>query len=188
MNHSDDLHADGLDSVVEQLRAHRPEATALELDAVKRRVRERVATRPAGRRARSASLMKSRLAILSMLVTGMLLSTAGAGLAIDGVTGSNNASVAAYDEGDNRGDVLGEGNTNTPSGVAGEDTGNAPSGTAGEEAGNAPSVQPARQVEAGAGSDTLPFTGFLAIPVLLGGVALLSAGLVLRHRAAHERL
>lgn len=128
--------------------------------------------------------MKSRLAILSMLVTGMLLSTAGAGLAIDGVTGSNNASVAAYDNGDNRGDVLGEDDTNSPGGVAGEEAGNSPSGTAGESAG----VQPARQVEAGAGSDTLPFTGFLAIPVLLGGVALLAAGLVLRHRAAHDRL
>ena len=128
--------------------------------------------------------MKSRLAILSMLVTGMLLSTAGAGLAIDGVTGSNNASVAAYDNGDNRGDVLGENDTNSPSGVAGEESGNSPSGTAGESAG----VQPARQVEAGAGSGTLPFTGFLAIPVLLGGVALLSMGLVLRHRAAHDRL
>ena len=128
--------------------------------------------------------MKSRLAILSMLVTGMLLSTAGAGLAIDGVTGSNNASVAAYDNGDNRGDVLGEDTTNTPSGVAGEESGNAPSGTAGESGGG---VQPARQVEAGAGSDTLPFTGFLAIPVLLGGVALLAAGLVLRHRAATDR-
>jgi hypothetical protein len=183
MNHSDDLHADEFSTVVDQLRAHRPEATALELDAVKRRVRERVATRPAGRRARSASFMKSRLAILSMLVTGMLLSTAGAGLAIDGVTGSNNASVAAYDNGDNRGDVLGEDTTSSPSGVAGEESGNSPSGTAGESAG----VQPARQVEAGAGSDTLPFTGFLAIPVLLGGVALLAGGLVLRHRAATDR-
>src|SRR4051794_7700677 len=166
MNHSDDLHADELDPVVSQLRAHRPEATALELDAVKRRVRERVATRPAGRRARSASLMKSRLAILSMLVTGMLLSTAGAGLAIDGVTGSHSASVAEYGTNDNGGDVLGEDNSNSPGGVAGEDNGSAPSGTAGEG-----TVQPARQVEAGAGSDTLPFTGFLAIPVLLGGLA-----------------
>src|SRR3954453_11832608 len=141
MNHSDDLPADELPPVVSQLRAHRPEATALELDAVKRRVRERVASRPAGRRARSASLMKSRLAILSMLVTGMLLSTAGAGLAIDGVTGTNNASVAAYDNGDNRGDFRGEDNSKSPSpgGVAGEETSGAPS---------TPSVQPARQVEA----------------------------------------
>jgi hypothetical protein len=176
MNYSDDLHSDELQSVVNELRANRPEATPLELDAVKQRVRARVASRPAGRRARSASLMKSRLAILSMLVTGMLLSTAGAGLAIDGVTGTNNASVAAYDNGDNRGDVLGEDNSKSPS----------PDAVAGEEATGTPSVQPARQVEAGAGSNSLPFTGFLAIPVLLGGVALLGTGLVLRHRAQRD--
>jgi hypothetical protein len=185
MNHRDDLHADELDSVVEQLRAHRPEATALELDAVKRRVRERVATRPAGRRARSASLMKSRLAILSMLVTGMLLSTAGAGIAVTGVVQHDGAATAEYKPGNN-GQVLGENDTKSPSGVAGEESGNSPSGTAGESAGSG--VQPARQVEAGAGSSTLPFTGFLAIPVLLGGVALLSAGLVLRRRAGDDRV
>jgi hypothetical protein len=180
MNHFDDLHSDELQSVVNELRAHRPQATPLELDTVKQQVRARVATRPAGRRARSASLMKSRLAILSMLVTGMLLSTAGAGLAIDGVTGTNNASVAAYDNGDNRGDVLGEDNSKSPAGgVAGEENSSAPTPASG--------VQPTRQVEAGAGSNSLPFTGFLAIPVLLGGVALLGTGLVLRHRAAHGR-
>ena len=44
-------------------------------------------------------------------------------------------------------------------------------------------MQESRQVSAGAdGGDELPFTGFLAIPVLIGGVALLSGGLVLRHR------
>ena len=50
--------------------------------------------------------------------------------------------------------------------------------------------QPARQVEAGAqgsGGEELPFTGFAAIPILLGGVALLTSGLVLRKRAADER-
>jgi hypothetical protein len=182
MNHPDDLHADDLQSVVDQLRAHRPEATALELDAVKRRVRERVARRPAGRRARSASLMKSRLAILTMLVTGMLLSTTGAGLAVSGVVSHNDAAVSQYDEGDTGGGVLGEDESSTPGGTAGEESG-PQGGTAGE---NGSDVQPARQVEAGAGSDTLPFTGFLAIPVLLGGVALLSAGLVLRRRAADD--
>lgn len=130
--------------------------------------------------------MKSRLAILSMLVTGMLLSTAGAGLAIDGISSSNSASVAEYGSKDNGGDVLGEDDTKSPGGVAGEESGSAPGGTAGEE--SAPSVQPARQVESGAGTGSLPFTGFLAIPVLLGGLALLTAGLVLRRRSAHERL
>jgi hypothetical protein len=177
MNHQDDLHADELHSVVEQLRANRPEATPLELDAVKRRVRQRVATGPAGRRARSAAFMKSRLAILSMLVAGMLLSTTGAGLAVDGLTSRNDAAKFQYHK-DERGDVLGEDHGSQPGGVAGQGNG----GVAGETA-----VQPARQVEAGAGSENLPFTGFLAIPVLIGGVALLSAGLVLRRRAADDR-
>jgi hypothetical protein len=185
MTHYDDLHADELSSVVEQLRANRPVATPLELDAVKRRVRGRVASRPAGRRARSAAFMKSRLAILSMLVTGLVLSTTGAGLAVNGLTSRNDAAKFQYyvvPGGDNGG-VLGEGNSNAGGGggVAGQGNGGG-GGVAGENA-----VQPARQVEAGAGSENLPFTGFLAIPVLLGGVALLSAGLVLRRRAADDR-
>jgi hypothetical protein len=174
MTDHDDLQADELQSVVDQLRAHRPEATALELDAVKRRVRARVGTRPAGRRARSAAFMKSRLAILSMLVAGMLLSTTGAGLAVDGFTSGNDAASAQYNK-DDRGDVLGQDDANQP------DQGN----VAGQ--GNSADVQPTRQVESGAGSQSLPFTGFLAIPVLLGGLALLSVGLVLRRRAADDR-
>jgi hypothetical protein len=181
MNHPDDLHPDELQSVVSQLRAHRPEATALELDAVKQRVRNRVGRGPAGRRARSASLMKSRLAILSTLVAGMLLSTTGAGLAVTSLrTQHNSASVAQYSTPtptptggkSGGGSVLGESNQHQPSGgVAGESTG----------------LQPTRQAENGAGSGNLPFTGFLAIPVLLGGVALLTGGLVLRRRAADDK-
>jgi hypothetical protein len=184
MNHPDDLHADDLQHVVAELRAHRPEATALELDAIKQRVRGRVAQRPAGRRARSASLMKSRLAILTMLVSGMVLSTTGVGLAIDGASSHNSASVAQYATPtptptgtDNGGGVLGEGNSNSPGGGG-------PQENSGGGGGGGGGVQPARQVESGAGSGSLPFTGFLAIPVLLGGVFLLSAGLVLRRRSA----
>ena len=43
------------------------------------------------------------------------------------------------------------------------------------------------QHQAGANNSKLPFTGFAAIPVLLGGIALLSAGLVLRRRSGDER-
>jgi hypothetical protein len=121
--------------------------------------------------------MKSRLVILTMLVLGMLLSTTGAGLAVSGLSGRN-ASIAGY-------------TTPTGGGVLGDqDTG---SGTQPENngGGNAPDTstktQPARQVEAGANNSKLPFTGFAAIPVLLGGIALLSAGLVLRRRTGDER-
>jgi hypothetical protein len=178
MSNSEDLQPD-LQPVVAQLRAHRPEATALELDAMKQRVRTRV-SQPARRRTRRAELMKSRLVILTMLVLGMLLSTAGAGLAVSGQTG-NDASIAQYGAG---------AAPNSPSaapksagGVLGaEDTEAAP--PAGSNA-----VQPGRQVEAGANAESgqLPFTGFAAIPILLGGIVLLSAGLVLRRRTGAER-
>ena len=129
--------------------------------------------------------MKSRLVILTMLVLGMLLSTAGAGLAVTGLNG-NNASIAQYSTPTpsstptGGGGVLGEQDTGNGNGTAPENNGGGgsprPSG----------SVQPARQVEAGANNSTLPFTGFAAIPVLLGGIALLSAGLVLRRRTGGE--
>lgn len=140
--------------------------------------------------------MKSRLAILSMLVAGMLLSTTGAGLAVTGLS-SNDASVAQYgtptptptpNNGGNGG-TLGEGSQGGPKpghsstpGTPGTQSGTPSNGTT-----TGSGVQPARQVEAGAGSGQLPFTGFLAIPVLLGGLALLTTGLVLRRRTANER-
>src|SRR3954452_8134801 len=93
MSQYDDLHQD-LQPVIDQLRANRPEATALELDALKQQVRARVAA-PARRRTRSKQLMKSRLVILTMLVLGMLLSTNGTRLAVSGLSGDN-ASIAQY--------------------------------------------------------------------------------------------
>jgi hypothetical protein len=185
MNHNDDSQ-DDLRPLIEQLRASRPEMSALELDMVKQRVYARVARQP-GRRARSADLMRSRLAILATLVVGMLLSTSGAALAISGFTSSSDkASVAQYGPGatGNDNDVLGEEEDSGPAGgVQGEE--NAGNGGGGE---NGNGVQPARQVEAGTqatGGEQLPFTGFAAIPILLAGVALLGTGLVLRRRSDH---
>src|SRR3954469_14332312 len=79
------------DDVIQRLEADRPQVTDRELDAIKQRVRRRAAN--PSRRSQS---MKSRFAILAMLVTGMLFSTAGAGLALSG--GNSNASVEQYAE------------------------------------------------------------------------------------------
>ena len=121
--------------------------------------------------------MKSRIVILSMLVLGMLLSTAGAGLAVSGLAGQDNASNAQYGTSTptGGGDVLGD-----------EDSGNNALPEQSSPAGGN-DTQPARQVEAGATNSQLPFTGFAAIPVLIGGIALLSAGLVLRRRTGEQR-
>jgi hypothetical protein len=147
---------DDFDDIVRLLREERPQASELELDRIKRRV---MAPTP-----RKGQPMRSRLAILAMLVFGMLLSGTGAGLAVQGFS-RDDASVAQYPPKDD-GDVLGEedGNGNLPeNNEAVEDQ-----------------AQVAQQVEAG---DTLPFTGFAAIPVLIGGVALIGGGLALRRKS-----
>ena len=166
------------DDVIRLLRENRPEATPLELDRIKQRARARVA-----RPSRRSQRMKSRLAILSMLVGALLMSMTGASLAISGISShKHDASVAVYGGG-----VAPEEQTPTPSpggGVAPEQQNNAPGAPNSPSSGTKPAqaAQPARQVEAGQSTNQLPFTGFAAIPVLLAGVALLAGGLVVRRR------
>jgi len=230
MMHQDDRH-DEFRPVIERLRADRPTATPLELDATKQRVLARVA-RPRPTTRRSFSLMRTRAAILSMLALGFLLSTTGVGLAVSGLSDNNQASSAQY------GPTPTPTSTNTPpptstptsetppatsttpptttaptttttttapaapapevttspapeSNVLGEQKENKPqtqqpSEVLPEQAQTTPSaVQPARQVQE-AGSNELPFTGFAALPVLLAGLVLLSAGLVMRRSSAKD--
>src|SRR4051794_41932484 len=96
MSHHDHHLQDAeLGPVINRLQSERPTASALELDLIKQRVRERV-TRSA-RRSRRTEFMRSRLAILSMLVLGMVLSTGGAGLAVSGFASQNqNAATSQY--------------------------------------------------------------------------------------------
>ena len=185
--HDNHLHDAELGPVIDRLQAERPTASALELDLIKQRVRGRV-TRNA-RRSRRTEFMRSRLAILGMLVLGMVLSTGGAGLAVSGFASQNqNAAQSQY------GGTPTPTPTGTPPGneVLGEEEsggGGKPKPENGGPAGEQEESQPARQVESGAqgnGGEQLPFTGFAAIPILLGGVALLGTGLVLRRRTEDE--
>jgi hypothetical protein len=196
MSHHDNHLQDAeLGPVIARLEAERPTASDLELGLIAHRVRERVA--PSARRSRRTEFMRSRLAIIAMLVSGMLLSTGGGALAVSGLSSTKgHAALQQYgqdngdkgDKGDRGGEegggVLGEENSGGPSGGGGTNPGTT-SGGGGEQG-----VQPARQVEAGAQNaeqgGQLPFTGFAAIPILLGGVALLSAGLILRRRTGER--
>jgi hypothetical protein len=160
------------DDVIRLLEEGRPQATEMELDKIKQRAR-----RQAADDSRRKQSMKSRLAILGMVAFGMLFSTAGAGLAVSGISSdTNNASVAQYGT-----------PTPTPTDEGGvlpaEENNNAPSGDVSPA--EAEETQPTRQVEATT-SGQLPFTGFAAIPVMLGGIALLTGGLVLRRRSRAE--
>jgi hypothetical protein len=184
MPHNDHLHDAELGPVIDRLEAERPTASSLELGLIRQQVRTRVA--PNARRSRRTEFMRSRLAIIGTLVLGMVLSTGGAGLAVSGFANEqDNAAATQYRTPDTG--VLGEEDAGGP---AGEEESGGPAG--GDDEG-APAgdddVQPARQVEAGAQGDAeeqLPFTGFAAIPILLGGVALLATGLVLRRRVGPE--
>jgi hypothetical protein len=178
-HHDNHLQDAELGPVIARLQAERPTASDLELGLIKQRVRERVA--PSARRSRRTEFMRSRLAIIAMLVFGMVLSTGGGALAVSGLTSqSGNAALQQYGPDDNGKDdgagVLGDEDSGGPAG------GQTDNGSAPEQ-----NVQPVRQVEAGAQNadegGQLPFTGFAAIPILLGGVALLTTGLVLRRRS-----
>ncbi|HEX2161456.1 MAG TPA: hypothetical protein VHF88_06510 [Thermoleophilaceae bacterium] len=62
----------------------------------------------------------------------------------------------------------------------------APQDVAGDqdEGGDDGDSSPSEQVQvAGDSDDSLPFTGFLAIPLLIGGVAMIATGGILRHRS-----
>lgn len=191
-NHADQRTPDELLHVAERLRRDRPQATALELDQMKQRVRTRMsAASAAGARSRKGTPMKSRITMTALLVCGMLMSGTGATLAVSGNSGSGSAAEAQYppptvvttpgttpplgsvDQGDQQG---AEEEGTTPPANQPADEGTGPD----EDVAQVP-----RQVVLGAetGSDALPFTGFAAIPILLIGVAMLGAGLVVRRRS-----
>src|SRR5215210_4242296 len=116
--HDDHLHDAELGPVIARLQAERPTASDLELGLIKQRVRGRVA--PSARRSRRTEFMRSRLAILAMLVFGMVLSTGGGALAVSGFASqSDNAAVSQYGpgvKGEEEEGVLGEEETGGPAG------------------------------------------------------------------------
>ena len=189
----DDLHKD-LEGMGRLLEQHRAELSALELDGVKRRVIARAARGTESRT--KGSFMKSRLAIISMLATGLFMSGTGATLAVDGLSTTKNATSAQYGTTTTTtttppvtpavptsGQVLGDFTGSAEDDVIPRPQGpraqveEAPAG-----ADNAAPAQPTRQVELGAPVARLPFTGYAGITVLLMGLALLGTGLVLRRR------
>ena len=128
--------------------------------------------------------MRTRLALMSILALGVLMSTTGGALALSNLTGSQSAGDAVYGDqsGGGVGGETGSGGGNTLGGGGG--SGGGSNGVAGESAsGSTPNdaLDTADQ-RASNENGTLPFTGYAAIPLLLIGVALLGTGLVLRRR------
>ena len=174
------------------LEEHRPELTGLELDRIKRRAmaggaRTTSATtfRPKG------SFMRSRLAITTILAMGLMMSMGGAALGVSALSTSDSASVAQYGApaptavtpppAETLGGGVGGVQEQSPDqGVAGIQDEGEPGDVAGVQVQSPEArAQAPRQLQADRDGE-LPFTGFAAIPLLLGGFALLGLGLVLR--------
>jgi hypothetical protein len=176
-----------LDGVVDRLLAHRAELSPVELDRIKLDSRRRAAAGPRGNLKRETPKnMKTRTSILALLASGVLLSTGGAALGVSGLASSDSAGNAQYQvapvgnsgTGGENAVVLGASETN-PGAVEGA------GGTLGQSA-TAPAVaQPSAQQSLDSG-DSLPFTGYAAIPVLLLGLGLLGAGVMMRRRSLRE--
>jgi hypothetical protein len=153
--------------------------------------------------------MKSRFAMMAMIVVGLLMSGTGAGLAVSGSDATGNAALSQYPQNttpptpsqpsaggtlpttttggsscDENGDGVVSPSEAAKEGcgaVKGETEESAPAASAPAQREQA--AQPTRQVAAG-GGDELPFTGFAAIPILVIGMGLLAGGLVLRRRTS----
>lgn len=135
--------------------------------------------------------MKSRLALIVVLALGVFMSGTGATLAVNGIASSGSASSAQYPEEERSGTehafeehhnecVNGHGGSGNCSHYCnGANSCSNITGCEGTSTGSC--AQPAEQVATGGGG-SLPFTGFLAIPVLIIGLGLLGAGVAMRLR------
>ncbi|HEX2233677.1 MAG TPA: hypothetical protein VHG69_09970 [Thermoleophilaceae bacterium] len=170
-----------MDAIEARLRRERTTASRVELDELKLRAMRQAAQTKGIR----GNLMKSRFALLAMIVAGFMMSTTGATLAVSGSSGSGSAATNEYyttPPGDQNGTSGGQT-------LAGQEEGgpevSQPGGAGG--GGEQPAAaQEAAQEEAAAGGESLPFTGFLAIPLLIGGVALMGTGAALHRRAGRS--
>jgi hypothetical protein len=158
-----DPHHDEFDAITARLEAGRPTLSAHELDDLARRCR----LRSKRTRRRKEPFMRTRFAITSMLVIGVLLScTAGAGMALSGNSSSGSAGTAQYAPPSIH-------HHQTHLVIPSKDIAPPPS-----------TIQPTRQLATPADGSSLPFTGLLLIPMIILGVGLLLVGLVLRSRSS----
>jgi hypothetical protein len=153
--------------VVHALGAERPAPTEIELD----RIKVRSLASHDRYKGQVKGLMRLRLSMALALTLGVLMTGAGAGLAVSGGSGSGSAGIAQYGGGDVAGETQGGGQ-----GVLGEEN-------AGGNEGNEQATAPAAAANQLADNDSLPFTGYAAIPVLLLGIGLLGTGFVVRRKA-----
>jgi hypothetical protein len=169
-----------LREVEQRLREDRPALTAPELEGIKARAKKKSAARSSNKLLgkQKGTLMKSRLALLTMLTLGVFMLGTGATVAVSSAA-SGSAGSAQYEPEEHEfceetgGSESGSG-CNHPC----EENG---SGSAGESGsgGAKGCIHPEPEESSGG---TLPYTGFPVVPALLVGLGLLGGGVAMRVR------
>ena len=163
----------------------KPALSALELDAAKLRVMQSAPQRQPGLLARKkGNFMKSRVALVAVLALGVFMSGTGATLAVSGFANTGSASSAQYPEEKHHkphhiveaADAAG---SESCSGAEGNGSG---SGSGSNSNCAEVETEAVQQVAVTGSGSSLPFTGFIAIPVLIVGLGLLGAGVAMRMR------
>jgi len=152
-----------LEALGRRLRDDRPEVDGLELDRIKRRAITQASAAAGSWAPKKGLFMKPRIAVAFILAMGLLTSGTGATLAV--ISESGSAAQVQYP------DLKPKESVNP--------------GVLGKDAKPAANVQEEQQVASSGGSE-LPFTGFLAIPLLVVGVGFLVGGGFLRSRAGSD--
>jgi hypothetical protein len=189
MKHSDHSNRDripvGAEPVVKRLSEERATASPLELDRLKlQAIRQAERPRPSLFERQKGTFMKSRLAMVLVIVSGFMLSTTGAGLAVSGSSSSGSAADSQYvSPGGNEG-THGENHVKGVNGKGGE--GNKANSEPSPEVEVEPAPAATEQEAVTSSGSTLPFTGFLAIPLLVIGLGLIVVGAVIRIKSKNE--
>jgi hypothetical protein len=165
--------------------------TALELDAAKVRVMKSAQEQPGMFARKKGIFMKSRVALVAVLALGVFMSGTGATLAVSGFADTPSASSVQYPENNQhqeKGHHVVEAATGEGTKGCNEGASNGTNASAGNCAEPAAATEPAvetqavQQVAVNGSGGSLPFTGFVAIPVLIIGLGLLGAGVAMRMR------
>jgi len=189
--------------VADRLRRGRPEASALELDRIKvRAMRQAAREKPAFIVRQRERFMKSRLALTTMLLLGLLM--AFSGIAVAQIDGGGDAGDGQYGAVDSDNDGVADEQDNCPTvfnpnqtdsdgdgvGDACDATPFGPGGGAGDDGDVTDEVVQADDQQAftdGVGEGGgLPVTGFLAIPLIAIGAVLAVTGALLRRRLPRD--
>lgn len=202
-----------LQDIEETLRANRPETSPLELDRIKlQAIRQATQGRPSFLARQKGAFMKSRLAMMLVIAAGFMLSTTGAGLAISGSSSSGSAAGSQYtpagveEHGGHQNEGQGVKGAATHGGTKCSENGSGSNGAGGNSGANgngkcnntqpaetetAPAEVevapvPAEQQAVVSNGSSLPFTGFVAIPLLIIGVLMVVGGAMLRLKSRKQ--